>query len=252
MDARFSCPASRKGFTLIELLVVIAIIAILAAILFPIFASAKATSRRTACSNNMRQITMAALSYADDWAGRLPGLNAFGDLQDGRFSIASASRASTSVGRGVLWPYTRTKEIAICPEDLQHRKAADMSKVQGLGGFNYTYTVNTYMTLCGVNRKLADIAGPLLSKSRGASKTILLVDENTDPKKGLTTVNDANFAAGDSTCDRHPGKITYNSKHYSNGVVQGCACVAYLDGHVGLVPGLLRWDSPVGQELFLR
>jgi len=70
------------GFTLIELLVVIAIIAILAAILFPVFVGAKAKSQQANCSNNLRQITIALLQYSDDWQGYLPGLNAFGDLTD--------------------------------------------------------------------------------------------------------------------------------------------------------------------------
>ena len=55
-----------RGFTLIELLVVIAIITILAAILFPVFASARAAARKTACLSNMRQIGMAIEMYADD------------------------------------------------------------------------------------------------------------------------------------------------------------------------------------------
>src|SRR5437868_5049896 len=54
---------SQEGFTLIELLVVIAIIAILAAILFPVFAQARESARRTACLSNMKQLGMAARMY---------------------------------------------------------------------------------------------------------------------------------------------------------------------------------------------
>ncbi len=62
----------RKGFTLIELLVVIAIIAILAAILFPVFAKAREKARQTACMNNQRQIATAVLMYAQDHDEMLP------------------------------------------------------------------------------------------------------------------------------------------------------------------------------------
>ncbi len=61
-----------EGFTLIELLVVIAIIAILAAILFPILATARDNARATACRNGMSQIGKALMMYADDYKGRLP------------------------------------------------------------------------------------------------------------------------------------------------------------------------------------
>src|SRR5205809_6842541 len=57
----------RSGFTLIELLVVIAIIAILAAILFPVFAQARATARKAACASNLRQIGLAFTLYAQDY-----------------------------------------------------------------------------------------------------------------------------------------------------------------------------------------
>jgi prepilin-type N-terminal cleavage/methylation domain-containing protein len=63
---------TRKGFTLIELLVVIAIIAILAAILFPVFAKAREKARQTTCTNNQRQITTALLMYAQDHEELLP------------------------------------------------------------------------------------------------------------------------------------------------------------------------------------
>ncbi len=62
----------RRGFTLIELLVVIAIIAILAAILFPVFTKAKETAKVTTCLNNLKQIGTALASYIDDNAGRFP------------------------------------------------------------------------------------------------------------------------------------------------------------------------------------
>jgi prepilin-type N-terminal cleavage/methylation domain-containing protein/prepilin-type processing-associated H-X9-DG protein len=62
----------RRGFTLIELLVVIAIIAILAGILFPVFARAREKARQTSCASNMRQIALAVAMYADDYANVYP------------------------------------------------------------------------------------------------------------------------------------------------------------------------------------
>ena len=62
----------RNGFTLIELLVVIAIIAILAAILMPVFARAREKARETSCKSNMKQIAFAVLEYLDDWNSCFP------------------------------------------------------------------------------------------------------------------------------------------------------------------------------------
>jgi len=72
---------SKRGFTLIELLVVIAIIAILAAILFPVFAKAREKARQTACLNNQRQITTAVLMFAQDHDELLPSTTSvWGDI----------------------------------------------------------------------------------------------------------------------------------------------------------------------------
>src|SRR5215472_767833 len=62
----------RNGFTLIELLIVIAIIAILAAILFPVFAQVREKARQTACLSNLRQIGMATRMYMQDYDDRFP------------------------------------------------------------------------------------------------------------------------------------------------------------------------------------
>ena len=68
----FGPPRKRRGFTLIELLVVIAIIAILAAILFPVFARARERARQSACLSNLKQIGVAFFMYTEDSDGRMP------------------------------------------------------------------------------------------------------------------------------------------------------------------------------------
>ena len=62
----------RRGFTLIELLVVIAIIALLAAILFPVFARARENARKTSCQNNLKQIGVGLLAYVQDYDETMP------------------------------------------------------------------------------------------------------------------------------------------------------------------------------------
>ena len=67
-----SLATSRRAFTLIELLVVIAIIALLAAILFPVFARARENARRSSCGSNMKQMGLAVQQYSQDYDERFP------------------------------------------------------------------------------------------------------------------------------------------------------------------------------------
>lgn len=92
----------RKGFTLIELLVVIAIIAILAAILFPVFAKAREKARQSSCLSNVKQIMLAQLQYCQDY--------------DERFSGNSYVVAGSSISLGdFLAPYCKSTQIFTCP-----------------------------------------------------------------------------------------------------------------------------------------
>jgi len=104
----------RPGFTLIELLVVIAIIAILAAILFPVFAQARDAARKTACLSNIKQIGLGMGMYAQDNDGIWPG-----QASDG-FPLANTglSGASTFNYKDRILPYTKNEQIWLCPSNI--------------------------------------------------------------------------------------------------------------------------------------
>jgi prepilin-type N-terminal cleavage/methylation domain-containing protein/prepilin-type processing-associated H-X9-DG protein len=128
----------RRGFTLIELLVVVAIIAILAALLFPVFAMARAKARQAACLSNLKQISNALGMYIQDYDEHLPNCatagraytwtNASADMnQGGSFyqqGITTQTPKDTFLGprqtpplyvQELLYPYVRNVEIWFCP-----------------------------------------------------------------------------------------------------------------------------------------
>jgi len=97
----------RRGFTLIELLVVIAIIAILAAILFPVFARAREKARQTSCLSNLKQIGLAAMAYASDYDEKMVIRNA-----------GANCTASARTGGPAMWallPYIKKTQVFVCP-----------------------------------------------------------------------------------------------------------------------------------------
>lgn len=100
----------RKGFTLIELLVVIAIIAILAAILFPVFSRAREKARQTVCTSNEKQIGLAIMQYVQDYDEIYPVANW------GRTYDASGAFLGNPYGVfDVLEPYIKATGVMKCP-----------------------------------------------------------------------------------------------------------------------------------------
>lgn len=108
--------AHKKGaFTLIELLVVIAIIAILAAILFPVFAQARAKARQTACLSNGKQLGLATLSYVQDYDEMFPPV---GGAQEPYTVLDGVKNAKNEAYNGwslVLQPYIKSRALFLCP-----------------------------------------------------------------------------------------------------------------------------------------
>src|SRR5687767_13902578 len=96
----------RRGFTLIELLVVIAIIAILAAILFPVFASARDKARQSRCIANVKQLAMAVEMYVDDYDEFFPMV--------GYLVSEKGSPCFFGLDR-IIYPYTKNAQIWHCP-----------------------------------------------------------------------------------------------------------------------------------------
>lgn len=128
VGTRFCVPGGkRKGFTLIELLVVIAIIAILAAILFPVFARARENARRSSCQSNLKQIGLGMMMYIQDYDERFPvtGGNAGG-------CAANAFVHKLAWGRATL-PYTKSTQIFKCPSDVKSTSATDANPTNSYG-----------------------------------------------------------------------------------------------------------------------
>jgi len=107
----------RHGFTLIELLVVIAIIAILAAILFPVFARARDAARKATCQSNLKQMGLAFRMYTSDYDEQMPNNGFDGAANGGTANCAVETTRSGYRGwiSNVLMPYAKNQGIWKCP-----------------------------------------------------------------------------------------------------------------------------------------
>jgi prepilin-type N-terminal cleavage/methylation domain-containing protein/prepilin-type processing-associated H-X9-DG protein len=132
----------RRGFTLIELLVVIAIIAILAAILFPVFGRARENARRASCSSNLKQIGLGIMQYNQDYDGRFPFFSTSsvpGYLVTEDLRSLPGATATDVKWTHLIHPYVKSTQVHVCPS---------VGGAQPMGrnvsyGYNYHYLAYT-------------------------------------------------------------------------------------------------------------
>src|SRR2546423_1118150 len=116
----------RQGFTLIELLVVIAIIAILAAILFPVFAQAREQARATSCLSNTKQIALGQLMYGEDYDETVVPWRNCPTRSGYPGTCSTAAEAAPVVWTFLLQPYIKNYNIMFCPSFSQKNVADAM------------------------------------------------------------------------------------------------------------------------------
>jgi len=181
----------RRGFTLIELLVVIAIIAILAAILFPVFAKAREKARQSACLSNVKQITLALLQYVQDYDETFCPANQW-PKGDG----------TLLTWHGSLGPYMKSTQLLICPSSRVHGYGWNY---QQFGYYAATHVPPLYNGPC---REMAVVKQP--------AETIILGDNPSTGQYGANSstviygpTQVANTDDSINTCRRHNGGGNY-------------------------------------------
>ena len=171
--------AKRKGFTLIELLVVIAIIAILAAILFPVFAKAREKARQTSCLSNEKQLGLGFTQYVQDNDETLPNCDIYGQGWAGK-----------------IYPYVKSAGVYGCPDDPTAPTAAGLYKLSYAGNANVLGSGDTTQSGSGL------VATPGLAQQNGPASTVLLFEiqgntsGNTNIGIPLTTTTNTNGGSG--------------------------------------------------------
>ncbi len=198
----------RRAFTLIELLVVIAIIAILAAILFPVFQTAKERGRQTKCLGNLKQLSFGFKMYADDNNSGMPSLSRYCDSVLRALASPPADWCGSELPQvhclvwpenGSVWRYVRSREVYLCPSDKNIRA----TKITGMPkDYAISYNVNHQLHFARLD---AGTTGK-------ASKVLMLIQESRD------RINDGWF--GWASGLDWPTKIHYDG-----------STASYCDGH---------------------
>lgn len=238
---------TRRAFTLIELLVVIAIIAILAAILFPVFAQARASARSISCVSNVRQSALGALMYSQDYDESIP-LLFNGPRGTGAWGVPGTDLNSPPNSFfNVIQPYIKNYQMGYCPESgkTQWQSAIPFETGQAYNktfednGFYYgafgQMSVNILLVEWGSRGKIAAINRP--------AEMVFVVGDSV-----WGNVEETNWAVGNTGVwpnSTSPGMKCFNwgqgwtwYVHRATGrggtranVESGLANVAFADGH---------------------
>jgi prepilin-type N-terminal cleavage/methylation domain-containing protein/prepilin-type processing-associated H-X9-DG protein len=198
----------KRGFTLIELLVVIAIIAILAAILFPVFARAREKARQTSCLSNLKQLGLGGLMYAQDYDEMMvPNSTGVYEYLSPDGSTISISPPSAMLWMYMIYPYVKNVQIFDCPSHTNQWDPSDYDSSLGYG-------------------KNSHIGGTTLARIQQPTLTVMFCDSTYYLADWDANINDDNDTAPDN---RHNEGANYvhvdgHAKWYTAGNL------AYTDG----------------------
>jgi prepilin-type N-terminal cleavage/methylation domain-containing protein/prepilin-type processing-associated H-X9-DG protein len=205
----------QSGFTLIELLVVIAIIAILAAILFPVFARARENARRSSCQSNLKQIGLGIMQYTQDYDEKLPG-----ESTASTTPLPDGSATSYNLWHHMIHPYVKSVQLFNCPSYTGTPYTGDYASSLSYGMSYYPgYYTNEAATVgiteactsnCGEN--LGQTAGTSLASIEDGAGTAYIMDS----VYYLVTTGTGTAGPYPYARDRHLDTLN----------------VLYLDGHV--------------------
>ena len=219
ISARNISRPQKRGFTLIELLVVIAIIAILAAILFPVFARARENARRASCQSNLKQLGLGLMQYSQDYDERtVPFYYAFtenGASKGAYWFGVSDFGTSIDMSRGLLQPYMKSTQIQDCPSAASLPLGSPPNPLAYGMNFMILGTASTGGLNMGVS--LASIQSPSETVGFGESARI---NPNSLAVERFTQVTPPSQSRA---AKQYP---TVNGRHF------GTSNVLWLDGHV--------------------
>lgn len=184
----------QRAFTLIELLVVIAIIALLAAILFPVFARARENARRASCQSNMKQLGLGMAQYIQDYDERFP------------FSSDGTVDGARGWG-GRIFPYIKSAQVYVCPsETYKNATVVSYGMNDNIGGYA-TYFIGTY----GVYKSVS------FAQFNAPAQSVLLFEVTKNPAD-VTSPTETNTPSGDGEQFRGgPG-----ATRFATGWMRGC------------------------------
>jgi len=208
----------KSAFTLIELLVVIAIIAILAAILFPVFATARERARMTACLSNEKQIGLGLMQYVGD--------------NDECYPCGVGNSFGYGWG-GQVYPYLKSTKVFACPSDPTQvcpSPACSNTANDVVVSYGFNSVINQPATTGSINGNMTKMTAPSLTvmvfEVTGCSANVSDPLEGTDPamkSQNVTPIgNGGQLVAGWGSVANEPkNSPPYNSQVYATGVLGG-------------------------------
>lgn len=233
----------RRGFTLIELLVVIAIIAILAAILVPVFARAREKAQQSSCLANIKQLALAFLQYTQDYDEYMVP------------AIIQASTPGYVYGTRRYWaeiiePYLKNRQVLLCPSDSSPWGSGGGGAIQPYLYFSYGYNLNYLVNESNPNIYVLGMAGRPMTIIQRPAEKVLICDSESCAASGLApcpvwTSDTKGF--GDDVAIagfyRHNGGVNVG---YCDGHAKWQQCAATTAPWPDFVTNLWKWqvDAP--------